>query len=480
MGMHGNQSGPLIVEGKIPLDRMVGPPGDGGKNNDECGIVYFTSLASAWNGIALACLDVAKKHVTRKAHADMGLRVCDYPSVQDYFGECVISTNSSRGLLLLLLQAVDDATQNNKWALHSDHSFLPRTPFQHWLWQAKFVAAKNVVKVSDKMLFACGGSGYRTELGLERLLRDGKSGWVMGPTNEVIRQLVGKSVLIGFECLDPWQERADQRVLQHEMQKLTLEEKTALAEKLLQEVEAQKEGESRAGAAAGAGAAATRHPYQDSDFDNPFHTRPPACVAKITTPDGAEHDPALHPDAWTTLKLLSRADLTGNMALFTFALPKSTDHTGCLPGQYVVVRLTIDGKEHRRYFSPVSRPSDFGRLELVLRFESSGVMSKAFQDLKPGDQLDFQGPCGGLEYEANQLTALTVLASGAGVTPGLQLVRCVAQEPQDKTNITLLYFAETVDDFLYKEELDRYCEKDSRVRVVYNVQYRQNTTSTHQ
>nr|XP_027222693.1 uncharacterized protein LOC113814829 [Penaeus vannamei]XP_027222694.1 uncharacterized protein LOC113814829 [Penaeus vannamei] len=41
MGMHGNQSGPLVVEGKFPLDRMVGPAGDGGKSNDECGIVLL-------------------------------------------------------------------------------------------------------------------------------------------------------------------------------------------------------------------------------------------------------------------------------------------------------------------------------------------------------------------------------------------------------------------------------------------------------
>lgn len=27
--MHGNMSGPLIIEGKFTLDRMVGPPGDG-------------------------------------------------------------------------------------------------------------------------------------------------------------------------------------------------------------------------------------------------------------------------------------------------------------------------------------------------------------------------------------------------------------------------------------------------------------------
>ena len=41
-------------------------------------------------------------------------------------------------------------------------------------------------------------------LGLERLLRDGKAGWMMAPTNEVMRQSVGKSALFGLDALDFW------------------------------------------------------------------------------------------------------------------------------------------------------------------------------------------------------------------------------------------------------------------------------------
>lgn len=36
-----------------------------------------------------------------------------------------------------------------------------RSAHVHWLWQLKFTAAKNVGVVSEKMLFACGGSGYK-------------------------------------------------------------------------------------------------------------------------------------------------------------------------------------------------------------------------------------------------------------------------------------------------------------------------------
>lgn len=38
---------------------------------------------------------------------------------------------------------------------------VSRTPVLHWLWQLKFVAAKSVNEISDKMLHACGGSGYK-------------------------------------------------------------------------------------------------------------------------------------------------------------------------------------------------------------------------------------------------------------------------------------------------------------------------------
>jgi hypothetical protein len=104
------------------------------------------------------------------------------------------------------------------------------------MWQVKFAAAKNVTNVTDKMLHACGGTGYKPALGIERYLRDGKAGWVMGPTNEILRQFVGKAVLLGFESIDYWNQVVNERVLDNELKKLDADEKRALAEKLLSEV----------------------------------------------------------------------------------------------------------------------------------------------------------------------------------------------------------------------------------------------------
>lgn len=242
LGLRGNQSGTLLVDRvTVPTDRMVGPKSDGTASNDEIVDPFFLLCSSAcWNGIALGAIDIAKRHVTRKKHADVGLRVADYPTIQDYFGEAIIDTNACRSFTFSIGKLMDDLTQNCDWSIHADLTALPRAAYLSWYWQIKFAAAKNVAHVCDKMLHACGGSGFKKDMELERYLRDGKAGWVMGPTNEVLRQFVGKMALLGVESLDYWNQSVNERVLHNETKKLNAEGKRKLAESLLQEAAAEE------------------------------------------------------------------------------------------------------------------------------------------------------------------------------------------------------------------------------------------------
>src|SRR5690606_32144680 len=176
LGLRGNQSGPIQVDRTIPKDRLVGPIGDGASSNDEAVDPFFLLCSSAcWNGISMALIDIAKQHTTRKKHIDVGMRVADYPTIQDYVGEAIIDTNCSRLFDYSLARAMDSVTNNCDWSVHAgDTSHLPRSQFLSWMWQVKFAAAKNVAHVTDKMLHACGGTGYKPQLGIERYLRDGK------------------------------------------------------------------------------------------------------------------------------------------------------------------------------------------------------------------------------------------------------------------------------------------------------------------
>jgi alkylation response protein AidB-like acyl-CoA dehydrogenase len=188
-----------------------------------------------WNGIAMGAIDIAKRHTTRKRHVDVGMRVADYPTIQDYVGEAVMDTNASRVFVLSVAQAMDRATDDNRRVLKPGET--ARADYLHWAWQIKFEAAKNVAHVVDKMLHACGGSGYKRDMELERYVRDAKAGWVMGPTNEVLRQFVGKAVLLGFDALDYWNQTYNRRVVENEIKKLDATGKRELAKQLSEQAD---------------------------------------------------------------------------------------------------------------------------------------------------------------------------------------------------------------------------------------------------
>ncbi|HEY6076367.1 MAG TPA: acyl-CoA dehydrogenase family protein, partial [Gaiella sp.] len=151
LGLRGNQSGAIAFNDvEIPGAQIVGPEGDGATSNDEAVDPWFLiGSSSVWNGLALGAIDIAKRHTTRKKHVDVGMRVADYPTIQDYVGQAVMETNASRLFVLSVAQAFDGATQNNTVVL--EPGVLARGNFLHWAWQIKFVAAQNTATVVDKM-----------------------------------------------------------------------------------------------------------------------------------------------------------------------------------------------------------------------------------------------------------------------------------------------------------------------------------------
>ena len=116
LGLRGNQSGPIEVDGiEVPADQVVGPLGDGAASNDEAVDPWFLiGSSSVWNGITMGAIDIAKRHTTRKRHVDVGMRVADYPTIQDYVGEAVMDTNACRVFVMSVAQAMDRVTDDNR------------------------------------------------------------------------------------------------------------------------------------------------------------------------------------------------------------------------------------------------------------------------------------------------------------------------------------------------------------------------------
>lgn len=78
-----------------------------------------------------------------------------------------------------------------------------------------------------------------------------------------------------------------------------------------------------------------------------------------------------------------------------------------------------------RFYSPVSRNSDFGKIDLLIKIEPEksypGSMTHYLNTLSVGNTLDFKGPLGGFEYHRNMYREVGMIAGGTGISPMVQV-----------------------------------------------------------
>ena len=77
-------------------------------------------------------------------------------------------------------------------------------------------------------------------------------------------------------------------------------------------------------------------------------------------------------------------------------------------------------------------------------------MGRHLCSLKAGDTIMMKGPWKRLEYEANKYKKIGMIAGGTGLTPMLQVLREVLNNPLDKTKVTLVYGNQSEDQILLK------------------------------
>ena len=133
-----------------------------------------TTFAALNVGIAQAALDDTVEHV--KGRKNAGGVLAELPTVQTQIAEMSLETEQARALVLTAARAADAG----------DPAALPL------VMQAKIGATEAAIDVTARAMEACGGLAYSRRLPIERYWRDGRAGSVMAPTNEVLKQWVGK------------------------------------------------------------------------------------------------------------------------------------------------------------------------------------------------------------------------------------------------------------------------------------------------
>lgn len=184
-----------------------------------------------------------------------------------------------------------------------------------------------------------------------------------------------------------------------------------------------------------------------------------------------KREPILVGDRFKEFPLVSKTVLNHNTAIYRFGLPKATDVLGLPIGQHISIQGLINGKEIVRSYTPTSLDSDTsGYFELLLKSYPQGNISKMIGELEIGDKVKVRGPKGFYQYEPNMKRQIGMIAGGTGIAPMYQIIKAIASNPIDKTQVYLVYGNQTEEDILLKMELDAIVERNpEQFKIYYTV-----------
>jgi ferredoxin-NADP reductase len=138
-----------------------------------------------------------------------------------------------------------------------------------------------------------------------------------------------------------------------------------------------------------------------------------------------------------------------------------------LPGQHVDIRLTAeDGYQAQRSYSIASPPED-EMLTLTVEEVANGEVSPYLVgDLRTGDQFELRGPIGGcFVWTTDMGGPLFLIAGGSGIVPLMAMLRHRDRQ-NGRVPALLLYSSRSLDDVIYRAELDAMTRRDPDLRVV--------------
>lgn len=123
-------------------------------------------------------------------------------------------------------------------------------------------------------------------------------------------------------------------------------------------------------------------------------------------------------------------------------------------GQYVNLRLTLDGKEIRRAYSICSSPES-GELRVAVKAVKNGVFSLfANEKLKVGDLLEVGIPEGKFTYEPHpdKQKNYAAFVAGSGITPVISILKSMLKS-EPRSTFVLTYGNKSPEETIFHQEL---------------------------
>ena len=145
------------------------------------------------------------------------------------------------------------------------------------------------------------------------------------------------------------------------------------------------------------------------------------------------------------------------------------------PGQFLNVTFWIGGARMNRSYSISSSPTQSDYIELTVKREPRGAVSRHIFDLlKVGDHIDAGGPVGKFTFTGTEADSIVLISGGVGITPMMSVTRFLTERTW-AGDIFFVHACRAPTDFIFANEVAALQRVNSRLRVAVTMERAEGT-----
>ena len=160
---------------------------------------------------------------------------------------------------------------------------------------------------------------------------------------------------------------------------------------------------------------------------------------------------------FNSLKVIEKINETVDSSSFLLEIPESLNASyKYKAGQYLTIKVTVNGEEVRRAYSIFTAPGDNKFGFTVKRVEGGKVSNYLIDKVFEEDNLDVMIPEGKFVLEPNPDLSRDhyFVAGGSGITPIMSMIMTVLEE-EPKSTAYLIYANRNENNIIFKKQMDQ-------------------------
>ena len=171
-----------------------------------------------------------------------------------------------------------------------------------------------------------------------------------------------------------------------------------------------------------------------------------------------------------TLKVKDIRRETADAVSIAFDIPLAIQHEYQFKqGQYITVKLNVNGEELRRSYSICASPYSEKELRVAVKEVKDGRASTLInRSWKVGDAVEVMTPMGNFSsiLSGSNKKSYVLFAGGSGITPMMSILKSVLYI-EKQSHVTLVYANRDEDSVIFKSEIEKIVSENSgRVKVL--------------